>query len=363
MATDTRFGWRPTWRVPPGEILAEILEERGISQTDLAKRMDRPVKTINEIVNGRAALTPETALQLELALGTSATVWTGLEARYREQLARETVHQELASQSGWLKLFPVAALVRLGVVPQALKPEEKLAGLLTFFGVSSPAAWEREWSPRLAALRDSPAFPTKPHALASWLRLGELASEHIESHDYDAPSFRKVVHEARSLTMHSPPSAAVRRVQQMSREAGVVVVLVPELPGVHVSGAARWLKRNRPMIQLSLRHRTDDQFWFTFFHESAHILLSTKKDFVDLVHGADGAEELKADAFARDTLLPNGDLALFVSKGEFNAESIRAFAARMGVSTGVVVGRLEHDRHVRQGALSHLKIPYRWAHE
>ena len=50
---------------PPGETLAETLEEIGMSQSDLARRMGRPLKTINEIVQGKAAITADTALQLE----------------------------------------------------------------------------------------------------------------------------------------------------------------------------------------------------------------------------------------------------------------------------------------------------------
>ncbi|PZR78793.1 MAG: addiction module antidote protein, HigA family, partial [Candidatus Aeolococcus gillhamiae] len=77
MATD-QTSWQPDWAVPPGEILAEALVDRGMSQSELARRMDRPVKTINEIINAKAAITPDTAIQLERALGISARLWNGL---------------------------------------------------------------------------------------------------------------------------------------------------------------------------------------------------------------------------------------------------------------------------------------------
>jgi addiction module HigA family antidote len=72
MVTEQR-GWRPDWTVAPGEILLEALEERSMSQSELARRMGRPTKTINEIVNAKAALTPETAIQLERTLGIDAS--------------------------------------------------------------------------------------------------------------------------------------------------------------------------------------------------------------------------------------------------------------------------------------------------
>ena len=72
--------------MPPGEIIAELLEERCLSQKELARRMGRPQKTINEIIHGKAALTPETAYQLEMVLGTPASYWLTHEAHYRAYL-------------------------------------------------------------------------------------------------------------------------------------------------------------------------------------------------------------------------------------------------------------------------------------
>ena len=75
--------WQPDWSVPPGDVLLEALEERSITQAELARRMGRPLKTINEIVKAKAAITPDTAIQLERALGVSAQFWNGLAANYR----------------------------------------------------------------------------------------------------------------------------------------------------------------------------------------------------------------------------------------------------------------------------------------
>jgi HTH-type transcriptional regulator / antitoxin HigA len=77
----------PDYVSPPGETLEEILEEKGMSQVELSKRTGRPKKTINEIINGKAAITPETALQLERVLGTPASYWNNSEQQYREYLA------------------------------------------------------------------------------------------------------------------------------------------------------------------------------------------------------------------------------------------------------------------------------------
>ena len=74
--------------IHPGELLAEEIEARGMSQRALALAMGRPPQLISEIVRGRRGISAETALQLEAALGTAAHIWVGLDADYRLALAQ-----------------------------------------------------------------------------------------------------------------------------------------------------------------------------------------------------------------------------------------------------------------------------------
>ena len=74
--------------IPPGEVLAEELEARGMTQRELAARLGRPAQAVNEIIKGKKAITAETALELEKALGIGAHFWANLEADYRITLAR-----------------------------------------------------------------------------------------------------------------------------------------------------------------------------------------------------------------------------------------------------------------------------------
>lgn len=74
--------------IPPGEILAEELEARGMTRRDLAIRMSADPRIIDEIIGGERAIAPETAVKLANALGIGAHYWLGLEADYRAALAR-----------------------------------------------------------------------------------------------------------------------------------------------------------------------------------------------------------------------------------------------------------------------------------
>lgn len=354
--------WQPRWGVAPGEVLSEALEDRGMSQSELARRLDRPVKTINEIVNGKAAITPDTALQLERALGISARLWNGLESQYREYLARQRAEHELETYADWAKGFPVRDLMRHGVIPETTAKGGRVAALLSFFRVSNPNAWARQWTEPSAAFRSSPTFMSSPKAIAAWLRWGELEAEASETAPYDAERFRQAVTDVRAMTRREPFVQIIEHVKETCSAAGVVLLLTPELTGTRLSGAARWLTTDRALIQLSLRHKMDDQFWFTFFHEAGHILDGSRRDYLDAAEGTSNTDEHEktADRFARDTLIPPADYTAFVQSGDFSESSVRAFAQTQGLAPGIVVGRLQRDGHLDPSHLVQLKKPINW---
>lgn len=354
MADSSKPGWQPDWAVAPGEILLEALQDREMTQFELAQRLGRPLKTINEIIKGKAAITPETAIQLERTLGISARFWTGLETQYRDSLARHQAEQDLEAQAHWVDTFPITDLVRHRLIERGRNKAATLANLLSWLGISSPSAYDRLDS--AAAYRASPAYAASPNALRAWLRWGELQAARVAAPPFDARLFRKLLAEIRPMTRKEPFAQVFEHLQDMCAEAGVIVVLTPELSGTHLSGAARWIG-SKAVIQLSLRHKTDDQFWFTFFHEAAHLLSGLRRrDYVDGVQLDDNdPREDAANQFARDLVVPPDDYACFVQAGDFSRAAVRAFAESQAIAAGLVVGRLEHDKRVGPAQLRSLK--------
>jgi Zn-dependent peptidase ImmA (M78 family) len=124
--------------------------------------------------------------------------------------------------------------------------------------------------------------------------------------------------------------------------------------------AARWLSATKALIQLSLRHKTDDHLWFSFFHEAGHLLVTGKRrDFVDSIiePSQENDDEQKVDHFARDLLIPPADYNNFVSVGVFNVPTIRAFAESLGIAPGIVAGRLQRDQLINHHKSMVLKSP------
>ncbi len=346
---------------PPGDTLLEKLETVGMSQAELAERTGRPRKTINEIVQGKAAITPDTALQLEKVLGVPSSFWNSRERHYREYLARRQERDRLARQVEWLRGIPVRDMEDLGWIPAHPRdPVGRLQEVLTFFGVSSPESWKEVWSRIVVELRTSTTYSNRVGSLAAWLRKGEIDAQRLQCEPYSEAAFRQALVSARAFTRLDPEEFQPK-LHDTFASAGVAVVFTRELPGCRASGATRWLTSTKALIQLSLRYRTDDHLWFTFFHEAGHICLHGKRETFIEEDGTKDQKEREADAFACDTLIPPGRLQEFVQGANWRSlESIRAFAEAVGIAPGIIVGRLQHEGLLPFSHYNALKMRFVW---
>ena len=364
--TMTHTQYRPDYVSPPGETLLEALEERGMTQAELAQRTGRPKKTINEIVKGKAAITPETALQFERVLGIPATFWNKREQQYREALARLQDEQRLKGWKDWLKALPVKQMIAHGWVKRCEDKAAQVLEMLTFFGVASPDAYEAVYEQEIVAFRKSGVSTAKVDhgATAAWLRQGEIAATEIDCALYNERRFGEALRRIRALTTQ-PPEVFEPEVVRLCAEAGVAVVFVPELPRTGICGATRWLTPTKALLQLSLRYKTDDQLWFTFFHEAGHILLHRKKEiFLETGDMSGDDEENEAHEFARDILIPLPEWQTFVGSGQYHTKAdIADFAEQVGIAPGIVVGRLQHDEYLPFSHCNDLKQRLEWVED
>jgi HTH-type transcriptional regulator/antitoxin HigA len=315
------------------------LTKLGMTQADLAARTGLSLKHINQVVQGVAPLTHETALLLEKVTGVPARIWNALEANYRDRLARTEDRRKLENDAQWLRQIPVKELANRGYLPKVTDRGAILSEVCRFFGVANKDAWETVWRSPLAAFRKSPTIESEAGAVAAWLRIGEVEASSIHCAAFDARQFRETLQDIRSLTA-ADPEEFEPRLRKLCASAGVAVVFVPEIKGTRCWGATRWLTPTKALIQLSLRYKSDDHLWFSFFHEAAHLLLHSKKaTFISTDRFSDGAEE-EADSFAASHLIPRQyDSRL----NELTLGDVREFAAQIGIAPGVVVGRLKKD--------------------
>src|ERR1700733_2748406 len=110
-------GTSTDYAVPPGETLQEMLEERGMSQRDFARRTGLSPKHVNKLLHGLVPLSADVAVRLERVMGTPARFWNQMEANYRSDLERIQSKRDLSADVMWVRDFPVSYLVKRDVLP------------------------------------------------------------------------------------------------------------------------------------------------------------------------------------------------------------------------------------------------------
>jgi len=249
-------------------------------------------------------------------------------------------------------------MVQRGLLPESKDSVVLVREAFKFFQVSSVQSWRKTFTNPAAQYRGRAAHSRHPGFVAAWLRMGELKAAEIDCDPFDGKRFVESLGEARELTIGSPTTRP-DALHDLFAPAGVAVVFVKEIPQAGVSGVARWLSKDKALIQVSLKFKSDDQLWFSFFHEAGHILLHGKrKMFVEFGRHDDTVEEKEANDFARDLLIPPehaGKLAGLKTKRE-----IKAFANEVGVSPGIVVGRLQFDGLLPISHCNDLKRKIAW---
>ena len=363
--TDTNAPFAPDWVSPPGDTILDLIEERGWTQAELADRLGYSRKHVNQMVKGKVTVTKDAAVRLERVLGSSVTFWLTREAQYRARCARLEAANRHAEWVWWIDSLPIKELMNAGAISKRRIDSQSKPSLvedcLRFFGIASPDDWQARCLAMEGDFRKSRVQKCDVGAISVWLRLGEQRAEELHYRTYNQDAFLDAMQEIRELTTEEP-EVFEPLIRNLLSQSGVGFVLVPAIPRARVSGAARWLAPGRPLIQLSLYGKSNDRFWFTFFHEAAHILLHGKDGKVvwldDSGSGETDEAETEADAWASDMLIPQRytpELYSLTRKA-----SIIAFAERIGIHPGIVVGRLQHDRLLKYHQMNDLKVRFQF---
>ncbi|OFX59416.1 MAG: XRE family transcriptional regulator [Bacteroidetes bacterium GWA2_30_7] len=328
---------------PPGDTLAETIDIKGISQPILAMRMGRPIKTINEIIKGKTAITPETAIQLERVLGIEANFWLEREKNYRLELAEIEDAVALLNTKDWIDNFPLAAMKNMQWVVYENTVISKANALYSFFGVSGQEPYFNYYHKNIyeAAYRMSTHNNKNPFAVSAWLKKGEHQAEKIKVGSYDISKFKNALLEIKNI-MAKQPANFFSLLQSICASVGVRVVHTPCLPQTMLHGSTRWVN-DTPLIQLSNLYKRNDIFWFTFFHEAGHIIKHGKRDiFVEgLKYSPDEQiKENEANDFAIKCTFTKEQEKVVLENIPLTQKSIIEFSNQFNTHPAMIIGRL-----------------------
>jgi HTH-type transcriptional regulator/antitoxin HigA len=325
---------------PPGEFLADELEERGWTQTEFAEIINRPQKLVNDIIHGKRAVTPETATDFAAALGTSAQFWMNLESAW--QLSKVPARDvSIARAAALRKRFPVREMTKRGWIKQTSSVVELETCVCEFFGLKSV---NDDIEFRHAARRNYKNDVTTIQW--AWIfRVYQLASS-LKVNPYSEATLRKRIPDIERL-MTEPEE--IRHIPRILMECGVRLVIVEPIPGSEIQGVCFWIDDNKsPVVGLTLKGDQIDKFWFDFWHEITHVLNGDGKDEIiiedfDERKPATNESEVVANRMAAEHCVPQRQMRDFILRHNpmFSEKNLIGFSKIMKRHPGIVAGQIQ----------------------
>ena len=336
----------------PGEYIRDEIAARGWTQEALAHILGRPLRTVNQIISGNRAITPQTAQELAAAFGTSAELWMNLESAYRLSLDK----QEQGDVSRRAQLYdqaPIRDLIRRRWIQESDSPEMIESELKRFFE-----------APFAMAARMSSSYDTITPAQRAWMcRAFHLASA-VRAKPFRANRAIEMLGKLHALTVSEHE---VRRVPEVLSEMGIRFLVLEHLPRTKIDGAVLWID-DSPVIALSLRFDRIDGFWHTLSHEVVHVLNGDKWTIDEDLIGANrigfdevSEKEQRTDREASEFLIQKAKLDSFISrhKPRFSKADIIRFANLHQIHPGIVVGQLQYRKAIQYSHSREMLVPIR----
>lgn len=348
---------------PTSQLIKERLELYNITQRELATRLGMSEKNISELLNNKISLTIDVARGLEKVINLDYKVLMQYEIKYRGFIEEKREIEQLKKEnlSDICKRFQISFMKKKKWLdlPTRASKLEKVRALLNFFGVKDMKGVRGLYGKKVHEYSfKEDGYQIEP--LLVWIRKCEVEARKQRVQKYNKEKFKIAINEIRSL-LKSNDISIFDDIKNICNRNGVYFVMEEAVPNSKVRGAFTWIGEN-PAIQISLRYRSNDHFWFAFFHEIGHLMLHAKRSrnfFIDYnEEGKNKQMEKEADDYAKNLILNNEVYDDFVNKNNFSEENIIRFAEDNKVHPGIVVGRLQHDGKLAWNKLSKLKRNY-----
>ena len=358
------IGLSPDLIIHPGETLTEILEDREMSQKELAIRTGMTEKHISTVVKGQKNISVAFAKKLEYALGIDASFWINLQANYdRELLEFEEVNNITEAELNILKPLKQVTeyLVTRKWINENINEAEKVLCLRKILAVSNLTAIPHITYNAAYRAQVATNINVDTYVLYAWQRICELMTKDIVvSDDLNVSLLRNSISEIKKL-MFEDINIVQGKLENIFAKCGIAFKIVQHFKGAPVQGFIKKTDDEKLILCMTIRQNRADIFWFTLFHEIGHIINEDiKQRFIDF-SSTQSDMEAKADTFARDVLMNARDYKEFVMQRDFSLSAINTFAKEQGVRSYIVIGRLQSDEILGWEQYNEKIVYYKWA--
>lgn len=358
------IGLSPDLIIHPGETLTEILEDREMSQKELAVRTGMTEKHISTVVKGQKNISVAFAKKLEYALGIDASFWINLQSNYdRELLEFEEVNDITEAEIAILKPLKqvMEYIVARKWINENANEAEKVLQLRKILAVSNLTAIPNITYNAAYRAQVATNINVDAYVLYAWQRICEIMTKNIVvSDELNIVLLREQIPEIKKL-MFEDVNIVQKKLENIFAKCGIAFRIVKHFQGAPVQGFIKKTDSEKLILCMTIRKSRADIFWFTLFHEIGHIINGdVKQRFIDF-DSVQSDTEAKADAFASDTLMNAQEYKEFVLKKDYSLNAIDTFSKKQGVKSYIVIGRLQSDKVLSWSQYNERIVYYKWA--
>ncbi|MGI5905458.1 MAG: HigA family addiction module antitoxin [Candidatus Pararuminococcus gallinarum] len=350
----------------PGETLREILDDRGMSQKELSQRTGVRESYISNIINGKKNISATFAKKMEYALGIESSFWINLQANYEKEVLDLKEQNEITDDELQIaeKLNDILKYLEdRNFIENTPSSITKLLELRKFLSVCNLTLIPSLQYNNIA-FRTSETENIDIYVLYAWQKLCEKLTCDVETNsELNLSKLNKNILMIKELMFLKDPNDIQNKLTKIFSDCGIAFAIVPNFRGAPVQGYIKKISENRLMLCMTLRRSYADIFWFTLFHEIAHILNEDYQNyFVDFQVTRSEVED-KADKFAKDTLIDPIQYQHFLSMKRHDLQSIEMFARMVSVPPYIVIGRMQKEKIIGFNMFSNEKPRYKWGKE
>ncbi|MGI6781435.1 MAG: HigA family addiction module antitoxin [Acholeplasmataceae bacterium] len=326
--------------IHPGETIYEVIQDRNISQKELAIRTGYTEKHISTIINGQKNISAEFAKKLEYALNIPASFWRNLQTNYDLEVVEFNEKHSITEKESQIAK-EIKQTVEL-ITGKSFKSNQGIGPVYEmrkFLGVSNLCSILTLNPPRFRAKFQK---NTSEHIMSTWQYLCGKKVENQTDAPLNIGKLIQSIDEIKQI-MHEPDSTKHKKmIQEVLNRSGVLFTVEKHGKNTPINGLTAKTKNNQVMIALTLRLKYVDVFWFTLFHEIGHVIAKDYLRDQSIWDEIDKIEE-RANKFAADVLIDSQKYKIFIARKDFSNSAIENFAKENNVLPTIVYGRLMHD--------------------
>lgn len=349
--------------IHPGETIADVLEDRGITQAELASRAGVSPAYVSNVIAGKKGISANFAMGLEYALGVPKSFWLNLQANYEAELLEVNEEQTITDEERKVRedLKDIVKYLRKqGKMLIGENKDESILSLRKVLQISNITNL-KEMIP-IGAFRMAGNAAVNPNVLGAWIRLCQLAgNDKTISAKFEKKYTNDLIQEIKSI-MCCKNAELQRDLKNVMEKYGIDFSVVKNFRGAPVHGYISQKNDGIYQMVLTIRGAFADIFWFSLFHEIGHIVngdIGKNLKFLD--YGNDYDKELAADLFASNMLLSPESYKAFIQRNDFSIEAICRYAESQHVMPYIVIGRLQKEKYLAYTMYSKYKLRYKWS--